>query len=163
MLISLTLVKLWHPASIVLIIMFYFFRISNRFAYFLLSLSHNTTIKLMNNLKLNKTCGYDDISSFVLKTTIQVLALPLSVMINHCIALSSFPNQLKLAKVMPVYKSGSSVNIQSYRPISLLPSLSKIFERVILNRLVSFLERNSLIILKQFVFSPQSFYYSSYS
>ena len=73
-------------------------------------------------------------------------------MINHCIAFGTFPNQLNLAKVIPVYKSGTSVYIQIYCPISLLPSLSKIFEQVILNKLVSFLERNSLVILTQFGF-----------
>ena len=73
-------------------------------------------------------------------------------MINHCIALGTFPNQLKLAKVIPDYKSGPSVDIQNYSPIYRLPSLSKIFERVILNRLVSFPGRNSLIIPTQFGF-----------
>ena len=66
--------------------------------------------------------------------------------------LGTFPNQLKLAKVIPVYKSGPSVNIQNYPPISLLSSLSKIFEGVILNRLVYFLEQNSSVISTQFGF-----------
>ena len=122
------------------------------FSVYLYPTSPQEIIKLINKLKLNKACGYDDISSFILKIAAQVLALPLSIMINHCITLGTFPTRLKLAKVIPVYKSGPSVDIQNYRPISLLSSLSKIFERVILNRLVSFLERNSLIIPTQFGF-----------
>ena len=74
-------------------------------------------------------------------------------MINHCITLGTSLNQLKLAKVISGYKSEASVDVQNFRPIiSLLPSPSKIFERVILNRLVSFLERNNLIITAQFGF-----------
>ena len=106
----------------------------------------------MKNLKLSRACGYDDISSFILKTAIQVLALLLSIMISHCIALGTFANQLKLAKVIPIYKSGPSVDTQNYCLISLFSSFSKIFERLILNRLVSFLERNSLIVPRQFGF-----------
>ena len=71
-------------------------------------------------------------------------------MIYHCIALGTFPNQLKLAKIIPVYKSGSSVDIQTYRPIFPSFIFSKIFEWVILNRLVYFLEQNSLIDSTQF-------------
>ena len=49
-------------------------------------------MKLINNLKLNKACGYNHISSFILKTAIQVLALPLFIMTNHCIAFGTFSN-----------------------------------------------------------------------
>ena len=63
-----------------------------------------------------------------------------------------FSNQLKIAKVVPVFKSGPPKDLQNYRPISLLSTVSKIFERVIVNRLVSFLERNNLMIATQFNF-----------
>ena len=78
-------------------------------------------------------------------------------MVNNCIALSTFPNQRKLTKVIPVYKSGSFVDIRNCRPISLLLSFSEIFDRVILNRLVSFLKRNNLIIPTQFDFRRNHF------
>ena len=73
-------------------------------------------------------------------------------MLNHSMSLGIFPNQLKIAKVVPVYKSGSPEDLRNYRPISLLSTISKIFERVILNRLISFLEKNNLIIATQFGF-----------
>ena len=63
-----------------------------------------------------------------------------------------FPNQLKIAKVVPVYQSGPPEDLHNYCPISLLSTISKIFERVILNRSVSFLERNDLITATQFGF-----------
>ena len=90
------------------------------FSAYLYPTSPQEIIKLINNLKLNKACGCDDISLFILKTAAQVLGLPLSIMINHCITLGTFPTRLKLGKVIPVHKSGPSVDIQNYCPISLL-------------------------------------------
>ena len=107
-------------------------------------------IRVINSLHLNKPCDYDDIFLFLLKTAAHVIAYPLSMILNRCISLGVFPNQLKIAKVISVYKSGPSIDLQNYRPISLLSSLSKIFEKVILRKLVSFLERNNLIIPSQF-------------
>ena len=109
-------------------------------------------IRIINSFHLNKACDYDDISPFLLKTAAHVIAYPLSIIFNHCISLVVFPNQLKVAKVIPVYRCGSSNDLQNYRPISLLSSLSKIFKKVILRRLVFFLERNNLIIPSQFGF-----------
>ena len=109
-------------------------------------------IRIINSFHLNKACGYDHISPFLLKTAVHVIAYPLSIILNHCISLGVFPNQLKVAKVIPIHKSGPSNDLQNYRPISLLSSLSKIFEKVILRRLVSFLERHDLIIPSQFGF-----------
>ena len=106
----------------------------------------------MNSFQINKACGYDDISPFLLKTAAHVIAYSLSIILNHCISQGVFPNQLKVAKVIPVYKSGPSNDLQNYRPISPLSSLSKIFEKVIQRRLVSFLERHNLIIPSQFGF-----------
>ena len=78
------------------------------------------------------------------------LVVALFIILNHCISLGIFLNQLKAAKVIPIYKSGPSNDLQNYRPISLFSSLSKIFKKIILRRLVSFLERHNLIIPSQF-------------
>ena len=111
-------------------------------------------IKLIYNLDSNKASGYDDISPFILKTAVHIIPLPLSIILNLCISNGVFPNNLKVAKVIPVYKSGCPNEPGNYRPISLLSSrpIAKIFERVILNRMVSFLERNNFIISTQFGF-----------
>ena len=114
-------------------------------------------IRIINNLHFNEACGYDEISPFLLKTAAHVIAYPLSMILNHCISLGVFSNQLKMAKVILFYKSSPSSDLQNYRPISLLSFLSKIFEKVILVRLVSFLERNNLIIASQFGFRHEDF------
>ena len=108
--------------------------------------------KLIYNLDSNKASGYDDISPFILKTAVHIISLPLSIILNLCISNRVFPNNLKVAKVIPVYKSGCPNEPGNYRPISFLSSIAKIFERVILIRMVSFLKRNNLFISTQFGF-----------
>ena len=90
---------------------------------------------LINSLKLNKAKSHDDIDPYFLKIAAPILAFPLSVFLNHCLTFGTFPNRLKLAKVVPVFKKGLTDQLSNYRPISLLPSLSKLFERIIHSRL----------------------------
>ena len=71
---------------------------------------------------------------------------------NKCISFGIFLNKLKIAKVIPLYKSGQADLPGNYRPISLLSLLSKIFERLFLNRLVSFFEQSNILIPTQLGF-----------
>ena len=63
-----------------------------------------------------------------------------------------FPKKLKIARVIPVFKSGDDTNISNYRPISILPCFSKILERIMYNKLYSYLEKNNILYNKQFGF-----------
>ena len=101
----------------------------------------------INKLSLSKASGYDDILPFFLKTAADIIAFPLANIINKCISFGIFPNKLKVAEVIPVYKSKPADSPGNYRPISLLLSLSKIFKRIILNRMISFFKNNILIQL----------------
>ena len=80
---------------------------------------------IINLLNLNKAYGHDDIDSCFLKIASPIIAFPLSLFFNHSISLGIFPNELKLAKVISVYKKGSADQLNNYRPISLLPSVVK--------------------------------------
>ena len=80
------------------------------------------------------------------------MAPALSFIINHCLSLGVFPQKLKIAKVIPIHKSGPTDKIENYRPISLLTSLSKIFEKLLLKRLVSFLDTQKILVPVQFGF-----------
>ena len=101
--------------------------------------------RLITLLKINKANGHDDIPPYFLRIAVNTLALPLSSILNQFLLLGIFPDKLKIAKVVPVYKNGSSDQLGNYRPISLLTSLSKIFERIIFNRMTFFLKRNNTI------------------
>ena len=73
---------------------------------------------LINSLKLNKAKSHDDIDPYFLKIAAPILAFPLSVFLNHCLTFGTFPNRLKLAKVVPVFKKGptdQSVIIDQFR------------------------------------------------
>ena len=106
-------------------------------------------INLLNPLKSNDT--YDlPVSS--LKISQHVIAPYLADPYNLCITDSIFPTKLKLAKVIPVYKSGDKTQPSNYRLISLLSHFSKIFEKLVSTNLLSFLVQNSILCAQQFGF-----------
>ena len=64
----------------------------------------------------------------------------------------TFPDKLKIEQVFPIYKSGKNSVLSNYRPISVLPCLSKILERIMYNRLYNYLNENEILNDKQFGF-----------
>ena len=89
---------------------------------------------------------------YFLKISGYIIALPLFLILNCCITAGIFPSKLKLAKVVPVYKIEPTDQLTNYRPISLLPSSSKVFERIICNRLLSFFTCVNTIVPTQYGF-----------
>ena len=75
-------------------------------------------------------------------------------LINQTIATGYFPEELKLSRVKPLYKNRDSTLISNYRPISLLPSLSKVYERVIFDQLFQYMSNNNLLNISQYGFRP---------
>ena len=82
--------------------------------------------------------------------------MPLSELFNMSIKTGEFPTKMKLAKVLPIYKSGSHDLLENYRPISILSVFSKIFERMMFNRMWRFIEKFKIINDRQFGFKPKS-------
>ena len=80
-------------------------------------------------------------------------------LITHIVNLSfmsgSFPSAFKTAKVIPIYKSGDTTSSTNYRPISLLSSFSKIFERAMYNAIMQFMNQNELFYTHQYGFRPK--------
>ena len=87
-----------------------------------------TIKKILACLDSSKAPGLDKISSKFLKDGAVVLALPLCNVVNLSIKQSLFPDQCKIAKLKPLFKKGSKRDTENYRPISLLPVVSKITE-----------------------------------
>ena len=79
-------------------------------------------------------------------------AFPLSILVSFSFELGCFPNCLKTAKVIPLYKSGDKTLATNYRPISLLTCFSKILEKLIFTRLTNFFDQNSVISPTQYGF-----------
>ena len=108
--------------------------------------------KIVNNMKAQVSSGHDEISTKLMKTSIQDVLLPLTHIINQSLSTGTFPNQLRTAKVLPIYKSGEKSNINNYRPISLLPSFSTIYEKIMFNKVVQFMECNNSFYKHQYGF-----------
>ena len=109
---------------------------------------------VINNLKNKSSCGYDNISNKHIKYAKNVLTKPLTLLANQCLHTKIYPSQLKLSRVKPLFKRGDQSRFCNYRTISLLPSLSKIFERVIFDQLLDYFTNNNLLCLDQFGFRP---------
>ena len=105
---------------------------------------------ILENLKDNKSTGVDGIPSEVLKASSTVIGPPLVKLINLSMQQGKFPDCLKKAKVIPLFKSGDPCDLNNYRPISILTVISKVFERVVHNRIYRFLEKFDLLCESQF-------------
>ena len=89
---------------------------------------------------------------YVIKNTFELVSEPLKDIINLSFSKGIFPDKLKVAKVIPVFKADEPDLFTNYRPISLLPNFSKFFEKVMHNRLVEFANTNDNFCQLQFGF-----------
>ena len=104
------------------------------------------------SLKTNKSAGNDEISYNVVKHVFQYICEPLKHIFQISLTKGIVPNKLKIARVTPVFKAGEVTDVSNYRPISVFPCLSKILERIMYNRLFSYLDKNDILYNKQFGF-----------
>ena len=108
--------------------------------------------RIVENLKLKKSSGLDGISNVLLKKLIPVIKKPLCQIVNMSLLSGSFPDLMKIAKVIPLFKSGDCKLPDNYRPISLLSVLSKVIEKVVYKKTVVHLNKEGIIYPKQFGF-----------
>ena len=108
--------------------------------------------KIISNLKPKSSCGYDNISSKLLKYTGDIVSVPLSIIVNQSLCTGIFPDKLKIAKVIPLYKKQDEKVFGNYRPISLLSSVSKVFERIVFDQLYDYFTTNGPLFNSQYGF-----------
>ena len=116
---------------------------------FLTPVTATEIITITKNLKTKATTDIFGMSTKILKKVIDILATPLSALINRCFETGTFPDELKIAKVIPIHKTGKENVPDNYRPISILPTVSKIFETAIKDRLIKYLTTNEIIVKQQ--------------
>lgn len=101
--------------------------------------------RLLRNLNCSRSCGLDNISNYMLKAAGSSIVSSLTYLFNLCISNARLPDVWKKAKVIPIFKKGPPTEPSNYRPISLLSSTSKLFERFLSLQLTSYFESNSLL------------------
>lgn len=104
-------------------------------------------------LKLKRSApGIDELNPTIIKQIATLITNPLTYAFNLCFEQGIVPDELKIARVSPIPKKGDPLQPQNYRPISILPVFSKIFERLLYNRIYSFLHLNNILNSNQFGF-----------
>ena len=114
-------------------------------------------LSIFNNLENKNSSGYDDISNKLLKSIKEEVCTPLTVIINTSILNGILHDALKIAIVKPLFTKGKQNCFNNYRPISLLPTISNIFERAIYSQLYNYFNKINLLAEQQYGFRPQHF------
>lgn len=112
--------------------------ISTPESIYLSPVSEAEVTKIIKGLKNKHSSGFDEISTDIIKLVSEEIVPPVSYIINNSFVHGHFPQKLKLALIKPLHKKGDPAKVENYRPISLLSSFSKIFERAMYNRLEHF-------------------------
>ena len=108
-------------------------------------------LEIINQLKLS-AAGHDDISSSLIKCVSSSILGPLTHIFNLSFQTGCVPKDLKIAKVIPFYKSGDQKLFNNYRPISILPCFSKILEKLVYKRMLFHLKKHSIFYKHQYGF-----------
>jgi hypothetical protein len=107
---------------------------------------------IINKLKPKISKGIDGISPKLVKMNSIIIAEPLSHIANLSFQTGTFPRDMKIAKVTPIFKNKDNRYFKNYRPISLLPTFSKVIERLVYNRLYQYLKINEILTPAQYGF-----------
>lgn len=94
--------------------------------------------KIVNSLKNNKAPGIDGVGSFTIKIVLKSILKVLTYLINLSLSTGRFPESLKMAVIIPIFKKGDPQSVNQYRPISLISSFSKIYEKCMKDRLLKY-------------------------
>ena len=100
-------------------------------------------VNIINKFEPKMSSGHDGIPTKFVKLSIFSILSPLKHLINLSLITGIFPNDLKIARVMPIYKSADKDQLKNYRPISLLPAFSKVFEKVMYNQIMNYFDSNN--------------------
>ena len=112
-------------------------------------ISEEEIITLIRNLNTGKANGPDEVSAHMLHICDETIAVPLKIIFESILSTGIYPELWKSANVSPIHKKNDKQIINNYRPISLLPICSKLFEKIIFNQLYSYFNDNHLITKNQ--------------
>ena len=119
-----------------------------------MTFSESDVIKIIRTLDVNKAHRHDNVSVRMIKLCINSVVHPFTFIFQNSMAAGTFPTQRKRANIVPIDKKNDKQIVSKYRPVSLLPICSKIFEKLIFNELFKFFEDNNLLSKHQSGFRP---------
>ena len=115
-------------------------------------ISQQEVVNLCSSLRSDTATGFDNVPMSLIKETITLISSPLSHIFNLSITSGMVPMELKIARVVPLFKAGDKSIFSNYRPISVLPSFSKILEKLVYNGLIDYLSKYKILFDNQFGF-----------
>ena len=118
----------------------------NRTSTFSLTAVHPDEIKkIILGLKNSKSCGMDQIDTFIIKLVLDEILPAATHIVNLSLEAKEFPSSWKVAKVIPLLKKDDALDPKNYRPVAILPILSKVLERVVFNQIVTYMDNHKYI------------------
>ena len=124
----------------------------NERSMFLTNVCEEEIINIVSNFKNKMSTDVHDIDMSIVKKVISQISKPLTRICNMSFEQSKFPEKMKVAKVVPIFKGGEKKHFTNYRPVSLLPQFSKVLEKLFHSRLSNFIDRYSILNDNQYGF-----------
>ena len=124
----------------------------NTNSFFFTPVNEYEIVNIVKDLQNKKSSGHDTINISIIKKSISSICKPLAHIVNTSFMTGIVPSQLKIAKVIPVFKKGDPNCIENYRPISILSCFSKIFEKCVYARTIKYLDKYNILTKSQFGF-----------
>ena len=109
----------------------------------------NKVFSLLNKLDKSKATGLDKISARFVRECADLICVPICDIFNQSISQGIFPDDWKYARVTPLYKQGDRGDVNNYRPISVIPIVAKVFERIVYEQLYAYLEEHDILCQNQ--------------
>ena len=132
-----------------------YLNVPNQQSMFLDPVTTLDIVDIANKIRTKTSIDKNNISTKLLKKSIGKISEPLTHIVNLSLSTGVFPQDMKIAKVIPIYKSGEKNLLKNYRPISILPAFSKILEKVVATKLMKFLKSSNQLYEHQYGFRPQ--------
>lgn len=121
-------------------------------SFFVAGTTEGEIKSIVSKFKNKASTDCHDIDMILIKKVIDTILKPLTHICNLSLLTGTFPDKMKMAKVIPMYKSDDEHAFNNYRPVSLLPQFSKILEKLFNKRLVNFIEKHKIIHESQYGF-----------
>ena len=112
-------------------------------------LEQETVFKIISKINSKHSCGHDDISTILMKNSCPLISSRITLILNQSLSIGIFPDRLKIATMIPLFKKEDPHKLDDYGPISLLPAFSKIFEKAVFIQLCEYFNKSNLLYKSQ--------------